>query len=154
MARISRITTLPRIGYVIYGGGAVRDYEFWGSPGELQKDGTLGKPSGKEMEKTEANPYGFDTDVWFPMGCFTQAKPSGYLSNGLPGEITAEDSQTFNAGNDFELDPVAYPRCNDPIRYLRVVFVNTFTTFEYGHNTKVTQVQTGEVTPFGQPIIQ
>ena len=153
-ARISRITTLPRIGYVIFGGGAVRDYEFWGSPGEKQTDGSLGKPSGKEMDKTEDNPYGFDTDVWFPMGCFTQAKPSGYLSNGLPGDITSEDGQAFNAGNDFELDPVQYPRCNDPIRYLRVVFVNTFTTFEYGHNTKVTQVQTGEVTPFGQPIIE
>lgn len=154
LARISRITTLPRIGYVIFGGGAVRDYEFWGTPGELQADGTYAKPSGNPMEKTSDNPYGFDTDVWFPMGRFTQAKPSGYLSNGLPGDITTEDSQTFNAGNDFELDPVQFPRCNDPIRYLRVVFVNTFTTFEYGHETKVTQIQTGEVTPFGQPIIQ
>ena len=153
-ARISRITTLPRIGYVIFGGGAVRDYEFWGSPGEKQADGTLGKPTGKTIAVTEDNPYGFDTDVWFPMGQFTQAKPSGYLSNGLPGDITAEDSQMYNAGNDFELDPVTFPRCNDPIRYLRVVFVNTFTTFEYGHKTKVTQVQTGEVTPFGQPIIE
>lgn len=154
MARISRITTLPRIGYVIYGGGAVRDYEFWGTPGELQPDGSYAKPRGVPMERTADNPYGFDTTVWFPMGTFTQAKPSGYLSNGLPGDITAEDTQAFNAGNDFELDPVQFPRCNDPIRYLRVVFVNTFTTYEYGHETKVTQVQTGEVTPFGQPIIQ
>lgn len=153
MARLSRITTLPRIGYVIFGGGAVRDYEFWGTPGELQSDGTYAKPRGKEFEPTEDNPYGFDTTVWFPLGAFTQAKPSGYLSNGLPGDVTAEDGQVYNAGNDFELDPVKYPHCNDPIRYLRVVFVNTFTTFEYGHNTKVTQVQTGEVTPFGQPII-
>ena len=141
-ARLSRITTLPRIGYVIYGGGAVRDYEFWGSVA----------PTGKEAEVTEDNPYGFD-DSWFCLGKFTQAKPSGYLSNGLPGEITPEDSQTFNAGNDFELDPVQYPRCNDEVRYLRVVFVNTFSTFEYGHFTKNRQVQTGEVTPFGQPII-
>lgn len=141
-ARLSRITTLPRIGYVIYGGGAVRDYEFWGSMA----------PTGKEGTVTDENPYGFD-DSWFCLGKFTQAKPSGYLSNGLPGDITPEDSQVYNAGNDFELDPVQYPRCNDEIRYLRVVFLNTFSTFEYGHFTKNRQVQTGEVTPFGQPII-
>lgn len=141
-ARLSRITTLPRIGYVIYGGGAVRDYEFWGSMA----------PTGEAVPPTSDNPYGFD-DSWFCLGKFTQAKPSGYLSNGLPGDITAEDSQTFNAGNDFELDPVQYPRCNDEVRYLRVVFFNTFSTFEYGHYTKNRQVQTGEVTPFGQPII-
>ena len=153
-ARLSRITTLPHIGYVIYGGGAVRDYEFWGSPGEKQPDGSYIKPTGKVVDKTEDNPYGFDPDVWFCLGKFTQIKPSGYLSNGLPGDITAEDSQAYNAGNDFELDPVQYPRCNDPIRYFRIVFANTFTPFEYGHSTKNRSVQTGEVTPFGQPIIE
>ena len=91
---------------------------------------------------------------WFCLGKFTQAKPSGYLSNGLPGDITTEDRQTFNAGNDFELDPVQYPHCNDPIRYFRIVFANTFTTFEYGRSTSNRSVQTGEVTPFGQPIIE
>ena len=141
-ARLSRITTLPRIGYVIYGGGAVRDYEFWGSMA----------PTGEAVPPTADNPYGFD-DSWFCLGKFTQAKPSGYLSNGLPGDITPEDSQVYNDGNDFELDPVQYPRCNDEVRYLRVVFFNTFSTFEFGHYTKNRQVQTGEVTPFGQPII-
>ncbi len=141
-ARLSRITTLPRIGYVIYGGGAVRDYEFWGSMA----------PTGEAVPPTSDNPYGFD-DSWFCLGKFTQAKPSGYLSNGLPGDITPEDSQVYNDGNDFELDPVKFPRCNDEVRYLRVVFFNTFSTFEYGHYTKNRQVQTGEVTPFGQPII-
>ncbi len=141
-ARLSRITTLPRIGYVIYGGGAVRDYEFWGSLA----------PTGEAVPPTSDNPFGFD-DSWFCLGKFTQAKPSGYLSNGLPGEITPEDSQVYNDGNDFELDPVQFPRCNDEVRYLRVVFFNTFSTFEYGHYTKNRQVQTGEVTPFGQPII-
>lgn len=141
-ARLSRITTLPRIGYVIFGGGAVRDYEFWGSLA----------PTGKAVAVTDDNPYGFD-DSWFCLGKFTQAKPSGYLSNGLPGDITSEDSQVYNAGNDFELDPVQFPHCNDELQYLRVIFVNTFSTFEYGHFTKNRQVQTGEVTPFGQPII-
>ena len=154
MARLSRITTLPRIGYLEFSGGAVRDYEFWGTPGELQPDGSYAKPTGKVLPATEDNPNGFDTDVWFCLGKFTQAKPSGYLSNGLPGDITTEDRQTFNAGNDFELDPVQYPHCNDPIRYFRIVFANTFTTFEYGRSTSNRSVQTGEVTPFGQPIIE
>lgn len=151
-ARLSRITTLPRIGYVIFGGGAVREYEFWGSPGELQSDGSYAKPSGKVFPSTEDNPYGFDPDVWFCLGKFMQAKPSGYLPNGEPGSITTEDRDTYNAGNDFELDREEYPRCYDEIRYLRVVFVNTFNTFTLGHNTVNRSVQTGEITPFGQPI--
>lgn len=153
-AILSRITTLPRIEYDIYAGGNVRDYEFWGSPGELQPDGTYAKPSGKKVDPTEDNPYGFDPDVWFCLGAFTTFKPSGYLSNGLPGEYTQEDRLAFDAGNDFELDPSQYPHCNDPMRYLRVVFVNTFITFEYGHDTKNRSVQTGEVTPFGRPIFE
>ena len=134
-AQLSRVATLPRIGYVIYGGGAVRDYEFWGS---LAPTGTTNKE----------NEHSFD-DTWFCLGKFTQAKPSGYDENGLPGTVTSEDSQTFNAGNDFEFDKEQYPRCNDPLRYLRVVFANTFTTYEYGHNTSNRQVQTGEITPYG-----
>ncbi len=145
-ASLSRVSTLPRIGYVIYGGGAVRDYEFWGHLGELQDDGTYGKPSGKVVPENE---HGFD-DGWFCLGKFTQAKPSGYLDNGLPGTITSEDSEVYNAGNDFEFDPDQYPLCNEPLRYFRVVFANTFSTFEYGHNTSNRQVQTGEVTPFGK----
>ena len=141
-ARLSRITTLPRIGYVIYGGGAVRDYEFWGSLA----------PTGKSVDPTEDNPYGFD-ETWFCLGKFTQAKPSGYLENGLPGTVTVEDRDTYNAGNDFELDRDVYPRCNDELRYLRVVFANTFNTFEFGHGTSNRQVQTGEVTPYGEPIL-
>lgn len=134
-AQLSRVATLPRIGYVIYGGGAVRDYEFWGSL----------KPTGKAVQGNEHN---FD-ETWFCLGKFSQIKPSGYDKNGLPGTITAEDSQAFNDGNDFEFDKTEYPHCNDPIRYLRVVFANTFTTYEYGHGTSNRQVQTGEVTPFG-----
>lgn len=145
-ASISRVATLPRIGYVIYGGGAVRDYEFWGSLGHLNEDGTYSKPTGQVVE---GNEHGFD-DTWFCLGKFTQFKPSGYLDNGLPGTVTSEDSQAYNAGNDFELNPDEYPRCNEPLRYFRVVFANTFTTFEFGHYTSNRQVQTGEVTPFGR----
>ena len=134
-AQLSRVATLPRIGYVIYGGGAVRDYEFWGSLA----------PTGQANPDNE---HKFD-DTWFCLGKFTQEKPSGYDEYGLPGTITSEDSQAFNAGNDFEFDKEQFPRCNDPLRYLRVVFANTFTTFEYGHGTSNRQVQTGEITPYG-----
>ena len=144
-ASLSRITTLPRIEYVIFGGGAVRDYEFWGSLGNPEPDGTYTKPKGTIVPENE---HGFD-DTWFCLGKFTQAKPSGYLDNGLPGTVTQEDRETYNAGNDFEFDPEQYPRCNEPLRYLRVVFANTFITYEYGHNTSNRQVQTGEVTPYG-----
>lgn len=154
MACLSRITTLPRIDYDVYAGGNVRDYEFWGSPGELQPDGTYKKPTGKKVDPTEDNPYGFDPDVWFCLGSFTTFKPTGYLSNGLPGDVTQEDRNAFNAGNDFELDPSKYPHCNDPIRYFRIIFVNTYITFEYGHDTKNRSVQTGEVTPYGRPIFE
>ena len=139
IARLSRITTLPRIGYLPFSGGAVRNYEFWGSMA----------PTGVSVEKTEDNPYGFD-DTWFKLGEFIQAKPSGYDDQGLPGDTTAEDIQVFNAGNDFEFDPGLCPKCNDELRYLRVVFVHTFTTFEFGHGTSNTSIQTGEITPFGQ----
>ncbi len=145
-ASLSRITTLPRIGYVPFGGGAVRDYEFWGSLGHSEEDGTWSKPTGAIVPENE---HGFD-DTWFCLGKFTQIKPSGYLDDGLPGTVTAEDTQAFNDGNDFELDPEQFPRCNDPLRYLRVVFVHTFNTFEFGHNTSNRSVQTGEVTPFGR----
>lgn len=153
-ASLSRVFTYPRIGYNPYKDGAVRDYEFWGSPGELMSDGSYGKPSGKTVTPTVDNPYGFDPDVWFCLGKFTQPKPSGYLSNGLVGTITPEDTEAFNSGNDFEFDKYVYPHCNDEVRYLRVVFVNTFATFEFGHNSTNRQVQTGDVYPYGQPILE
>lgn len=138
-AKLARITTLPRIGYNPFKDGAVRDYEFWGSM----------SPTGKLVEPTEDNPNGFD-ETWFCLGKFTQIKPSGYLPSGLVGEITPDDGSMFNSGNDFEFDKDKYPRCYDEVRYLRVVFANTFATFELGHGISNRQVQTGEVTPFGR----
>ncbi len=134
---LSSIETLPRIGYIIYGGGAVRDYEFWGSL----------NPSGVLQDVTEQNPHGFD-NTWFCLGRFTQEKPTGYLDNGLPGHIYLEDSQAYNAGNHFDFNSRDFPHCYDRLRYLRVVFLDTFTTFEYP-NASNRQVQTGEITPIG-----
>lgn len=133
-AKISRITTLPRIDYVIYSGAHPREYEFWGSM----------NPTG---ESNPSNEHGFD-DSWFKLGAFSQGKPSGYEENGTVGTITAEDRDYFNAGNDFELDPVEYPDAYKELRYLRVVFMNTYSTYEL-HAT-VGQVQFGEVNAWGQ----
>ena len=133
-ARISRIATLPRIAYVIWQGAHPRDFEFWGSL----------DPTGQPQEGRE---HEFD-DTWFCLGRFTQFKPSGYQEDGTVGTITAEDNDYFNAGNDFEMDPDLEPRANDPIRYLRVVIVDTFGSYEL----KLTSysLQLGEVTPYGQ----
>lgn len=132
--KISRITTLPRIAYVIYSGAHPREFEFWGSMG----------PTG---EFVEGNEYGFD-NTWFKLGRFSQGKPSGYDADGTVGTITTEDAEYFNAGNDFELDPSEYPDAYNDVRYLRVVFLNTFSTYEL-HST-VGQVQFGEVNAWGQ----
>ncbi len=134
VVQISRIQTLPRIAYPpLYGGGHPREFEFWGSM----------NPSGQPGD----NEHGFD-DSWFCLGKFEQVKPSGYNSDGSVGTITVEDNTYFNSGNDFELNPDEFPHCYDDLRYLRLVFVSTFSTYELG--ASVGQVQFGEVTPYGQ----
>ena len=138
-ANLSRIATLPRIDYVIWQGAHPRDFEFWGCT-EL-------KPDTDEKGEPYPNEHGFN-DNWFCIGKFTQYKPSGYLSDGLVGEYTQEDREYFNGGNDFEMDPTEYPRANDDLRYLRIVFANTFSTFEL--KAEEGSIQFGEVTPYGQ----
>lgn len=132
VVQISRIQTLPRQQYVIWQGAHPREFEFWGSM----------EPTGQPGE----NEHGFD-DSWFCLGKFEQFKPSGYNSDGSVGTTTVEDNTYFNNGNDFELNPEQYPHCYDDVRYLRIVFANTFATYELG--AKVGQVQFGEVTPWG-----
>ena len=135
VANLSRIATLPRIDYVIWQGAHPRDFEFWGCM-ELEPDDEGG--SGE---------HGFNEN-WFCLGKFTQFKPSGYMADGTVVEYTVEDRTYFNNGNDFEFDPMEYPRANDSIRYLRIVFANTFSTFELKATSGT--VQFGEVTPYGQ----
>ena len=101
-------------------------------------------PSG---EYVEGNEHGFD-DSWFCLGKFEQFKPSGYEADGSVGTVTPDDAQYFNGGNDFELDNEQYPHAYDELRYLRIVFANTFSTYDLGLTTG--SVQFGEVTPYGQ----
>ena len=134
--KISKIETLPRIGYTVFQGGHPREFEFWGSTA----------PSGKLSPESD-NPLGFD-DSWFCLGKFTQPKPSGYSSEGLVTVITSEDVDAFNRGNVFVLDPHEYPNCFDDVRFLRIVFANTFATFELGHDYSNRIVYLGEITPW------
>jgi len=136
-ATLSRIATLPRIDYNIWTNAHPRDFEFWGSM----------NPTGKPDYHNE---HDFD-DSWFCLGKFTQFKPSGYEPDGTVGTTTTEDRTYFNNGNDFELNPEEYPHAYDNLRYLRVVIAKTFASFEYGYT--VGAVQFGEVTPWGQVVL-
>lgn len=133
--KLSRIAKMARIDYNIWTGAHPRQFEFWGSMG----------PTGKT---SSSNKHGFD-DSWFKLGSYEQPRPSGYNPDGsVPSSYTAEDREMFNTGTEFEMDNTVEEHAYDELRYLRIVFINTFSTWETGAN--VGQVQLGEITPYGQ----
>ena len=136
-AKISRITKMARIDYAIWSGAHPREFEFWGSMA----------PTGQVVPENE---HGFD-NTWFKLGYFEQPRPSGYNPDGtVPPTWTPEDREMFNTGTEFEMDETVYPDALNELRYLRVVFINTFSTWET--KAKVGQVQIGEITPYGQVV--
>jgi len=136
--KLSRIETLPRIGYPeLFGDAHPRNFEFWGS---LNPSSVAGNGE-----------HGFN-DSWVCLGKFIQRKPSGYNPDGKVGIVTPEDIQAFNAGNDFELDNEEYPHAYDKVRYLRVV-LTSFASWSMPDMT-VGSIQFGEVTPYGELIEQ
>lgn len=138
-AKLSRIGKYARIDYNLWTGGHPREYEFWGS---------ATKPTGATNENNE---HGFE-DCWVKLGYFEQYKPSGYNGDGSVGTITEEDRTYFNTGTEFELDSEEYPHAYDEIRYLRLVIINTFAT--YDTKAKIGAIQLGEIIPYGQVISQ
>lgn len=135
-ARLSRIGVLPRIAYAIWSGSAVRQIEFWGS---------VTTPTGVA---NKANEHGFE-DCWFKLGYYQQPKPSGYNPDGSVGDVTSEDQDYFNYNTEYEMDNTgSYPHANDEVKYLRVVVVNTFATWD--NKATVGAVTIGEITPYGQ----
>lgn len=135
LTKLSHVQTLPRgRSYYCYDGAQVRRFEFWGSK----------NPTG---EKVEGNEHGFD-NTWFCLGRFEQAKPSGYEPDGSVGTVTQDDVQYWNAGNDFEFNNEEYPHAYDELRYLRIVFMDTFAS--YGYQGSTFKIQMGEITPYGQ----
>lgn len=134
-AKISRIGKMARIDYNIWTGAHPREYEFWGSMA----------PTGEVVPENE---HGFD-DTWFKLGYFEQPRPSGYNPDGtVPGTWTPEDREMFNTGTEFEMDDTFYKDAYRELRYLRVVIINTFSTWDT--KAKIGQVQLGEITPYGQ----
>ncbi len=134
-AKLSRIGKMARIDYALWSGAHPREFEFWGSMG----------PTGAVVPTNE---HGFD-NTWFKLGYYEQPRPSGYNPDGtVPGSYTAEDRIMINTGTEFEMDDTKNEHAYDELRYLRVVILNTFVTWE----TKATvgQIQLGEITPFGQ----
>ena len=133
--KLSRIAHLPRQGYLPFSAGNIRIFEFWGS---LDPTGTT----------VAGNPHGFD-NTWVLLGRYEQPKPSGYAPDGSVGEVTSDDVEYYNYNTEFEMDNTGeFPHANDPIRYLRLVCVNTFASYETHATTG--QWQTGEITPYGQ----
>ena len=134
-AKLGHIAKMARIDYNIWTGGHPREFEFWGSM----------EPTGKVVPTNE---HGFD-DTWFKLGYFEQPRPSGYNPDGtVPASYTAEDREMFNTGTEFEMNDIYYKNAFHELRYLRVVIVNTFTTWET--KALVGQIQLGEITPYGQ----
>lgn len=138
-ARLSRVHTLPRIDYNIWKDAHPRLFEFWGWTGEEAPQGV----------ENPFNPHAFE-DGWVLLGEFEQVKPSGYEEDGSVGSYTAEDRQYFNDGSDFEFDPEIWEHANDPITYLRVVFVDNFQTYKSEATSMAVQI--GEITPFGKVV--
>ena len=135
-ASLSRIGLWPRQSYFPYQQGAVRKFEFWGAL----------NPTGNE--NVAGNEHGFG-DEWVKLGEFEWAKPSGYLPDGNVGEISQEDITYYNFNGECELDPdTGFPHAWDKIRYLRIVAVCTFATWETGLNHG--GWYHGEITPYGQ----
>ncbi len=134
---LSRISTLPRQDYPadIYAGGSPRDIEFWGS---------LKTPTGE----VGSGEHGFESN-WVCLGKFTQPKRSGYNADGSVGNVTEEDRLYFREQTEYEMNDALYPHAYDRIRYLRVVVVSTFASWEMPDATTTT-LQWGEVTPYGQ----
>ena len=136
-ARLSRIAVLPRQAYFPYQQGSIREIEFWGS---LNPTGAL--------VPANTDKHGFD-DTWVCLGKFQQPKPSGYLPNGSVGVVPSEDWTYYNEKTEYEMDNSgAYPHAWDQIRYLRIVCVSTFATWDIGLTHGGWQL--GEITPYGQ----
>jgi hypothetical protein len=126
---LSRFKLYPR-GSEIYSGDAPRTWELWGSD-DPPLDGSY--------------------DNWHLLGKFEQVKPSGYGDGSTVGPITADDTQYFRGGGDYELQITdETPNAYMPLTHIRLKTLSTFAT--HGTETKTTSVIIGELTFFGQLI--
>lgn len=141
-AQISRIAVTPRGSYLPWQMANVRRMDFWGWIG-------TGVPNTPSSSLTGTYPGNFE-EGWVLLGEFEYQKPSGYQPDGSVGEWTQDDLEYYMYNAECEFDNTVNPHAFDAIRYLRVVFKDTFGT--YGTNVTTSTYQLGELTPYGSII--
>ena len=146
-ASISRIATKPRWDYMPFQSGNVREWEFWGTDVDPRQD-LKNNPAKKEDADYQSR-HGFSRG-WFMIAKGEQYKPSGYAPDGTVDGWTSEDREYYLNSTEYECDntnPLT-PRAFDKIRYLRIVVVNTFESWQYKQTSGGWFI--GEISPYGQ----
>lgn len=146
-ASISRIATKPRWDYMPFQSGNVREWEFWGSDVDPVED-YKNNPAKKDDADYQSR-HGFSRG-WFMIAKGEQYKPSGYAPDGTVDGFTSEDRDYYLNSTEYECDnanPLT-PRAFDKIRYLRIVVVNTFESWQYKQTSGGWFI--GEISPYGQ----
>lgn len=146
-ASISRIATKPRWDYMPFQSGNVREWEFWGTDVDPRQD-LINNPANKDDADYQSR-HGFSRG-WFMIAKGEQYKPSGYAPDGTVDGWTSEDREYYLNSTEYECDntnPLT-PRAFDKIRYLRIVVVNTFESWQYKQTSGGWFI--GEISPYGQ----
>ena len=146
-ASISRIATKPRWDYMPFQSGNVREWEFWGSDVDPVED-YKNNPA-KTDDADYQSRHGFSRG-WFMIAKGEQYKPSGYAPDGTVDGFTSEDRDYYLNSTEYECDntnPLT-PRAFDKIRYLRIVVVNTFESWQFNQTSGGWFI--GEISPYGQ----
>lgn len=146
-ASISRIATKPRWDYMPFQSGNVREWEFWGTDVDPVED-YKNNPANKDDADYQSR-HGFSRG-WFMIAKGEQYKPSGYAPDGTVDGWTSEDRDYYLNSTEYECDnanPLT-PRAFDKIRYLRIVVVNTFESWQYKQTSGGWFI--GEISPYGQ----
>jgi len=106
---LSEMQIWHRVPYETYDGSGLRNFQVWG--------GTTPNVDGS-------------FDGWTLIGEFQAPKPSGYLPDGTPGPVTAEDNDYWINHNVYKFvpnDKVTDPKI--PVRYFRMVLQEMFSTY-------------------------
>ncbi len=144
---LSRIKTYPRSDYLPFQAGNIRQWEFWGIYEDPRKDLTENPASPSDPDYKER--HGFSKG-WVLLSKGEQYKPSGYAPDGTVDGWTSEDREYYLYNTEYEVDnsnPLT-PHAYNKIRYLRIVVINTFATWQYPATTGSWFI--GEITPWGQ----
>lgn len=144
---LSRIKTYPRSDYDVFNGGNIRQWEFWGIYDDPKED--LVKNPCKKTDPDYQQRHGFSRG-WVMLTKGEQYKPSGYAPDGTVDGWTPEDREYYLYNTEYEVDNTneLTPNAYDKIRYLRLVVINTFATYQYPATSGAWFI--GEITPWGQ----